>query len=650
MRIRSLHVKNFRSVKDSELTCSSLTALVGKNGSGKSTFLNALELFYEPSSKVDPADFYSEDLDQEIEIAITYDTLTAAEQEFFSKYVEGKSLTVARVFSYTSGKSSSTLHGMPLQNPDFAAARALGSASRVRAKYNELRKVPEYSSLPTVSSADNARNAMSEWEAAHPDMCERIRDDGQFFGYPGVSRGHLGRYTQFIRVPAVRDADDDATEKRGSAITELMNLVVRNALTSHPELVDLQEQVVTKFAEIMSDDELPQLRCLQDDLTSTLTSFVPDAAVTLQWEKVPELTFTDPQAEVRLDEDGYKSSVGRSGHGLQRAFIFTLLQHLSTARRAGAEADGSEEAADQQVPADNSVRTPNLVLAIEEPELYQHPSRQRHLASVLLELTESAGSETQVIYTTHSPLFVGLDRFDQIRVLRKARGMQEAPKVSQIRATTLESVATRLADSSDETASYTAESLRPRLQAVMTPTVNEGFFADVAVLVEGETDRAAILGTARTMNYDFDANGIAVIPCGGKTNIARPFVVFHNLQIPTYVIWDGDKHDDKDAKPEVNRLILRTLAREETDWPKHVDDESACFEKTLEHTLKDEIGLEIFNQVRERALQHFDLKAKQAKKNAFILQRVVEESAVQGAESETMKSIVAHIMKLKADT
>ncbi len=62
----------------------------------------------------------------------------------------------------------------------------------------------------------------------------------------------------------------------------------------------------------------------------------------------------------------------------------------------------------------NKFQLPNLVLAIEEPELYQHPSRQRHLASVLLNLAEGAlpgvAKNTQVIYTTHSPLFVGLDR------------------------------------------------------------------------------------------------------------------------------------------------------------------------------------------------------------------------------------------------
>jgi hypothetical protein len=74
---------------------------------------------------------------------------------------------------------------------------------------------------------------------------------------------------------------------------------------------------------------------------------------------------------------------------------------------------------------------PGLVLAIEEPELYQHPSRQRHMASVLLELSQGTipgvAKRTQVLYSTHSPLFVGLDRFEQIRLLRKVGGMAENP-------------------------------------------------------------------------------------------------------------------------------------------------------------------------------------------------------------------------------
>ena len=57
MIIEEVHVKNFRSILDESLPCDCLTALVGRNGAGKSAFLRALEMFYEPSTKVIAEDF-----------------------------------------------------------------------------------------------------------------------------------------------------------------------------------------------------------------------------------------------------------------------------------------------------------------------------------------------------------------------------------------------------------------------------------------------------------------------------------------------------------------------------------------------------------------------------------------------------------------
>ena len=53
MIIESMNVKNFRPILDETLDFEQLTALVGTNASGKSTFLRALELFYSTSQKFD---------------------------------------------------------------------------------------------------------------------------------------------------------------------------------------------------------------------------------------------------------------------------------------------------------------------------------------------------------------------------------------------------------------------------------------------------------------------------------------------------------------------------------------------------------------------------------------------------------------------
>ena len=99
MNIQEVRIRNFRSILDETLPCDSLTALVGRNGAGKSSFLSALELFYNPSAKVTGADFYAEDAspDQDIEIAVTFAGLSPEAEEFFSPYIGDGLLTVTRV-------------------------------------------------------------------------------------------------------------------------------------------------------------------------------------------------------------------------------------------------------------------------------------------------------------------------------------------------------------------------------------------------------------------------------------------------------------------------------------------------------------------------------------------------------------------------
>ena len=62
MLIENVQVKNFRSIFSESLPCDSLTALVGRNGSGKSSFLSALELFYNQTARVTSEDFHDEDV------------------------------------------------------------------------------------------------------------------------------------------------------------------------------------------------------------------------------------------------------------------------------------------------------------------------------------------------------------------------------------------------------------------------------------------------------------------------------------------------------------------------------------------------------------------------------------------------------------
>ncbi len=648
MIIKSVRVKNFRSILDESVLCDCLTALVGRNGAGKSSFLGALELFYEPGARVTTEDFYAEDITREIEIAITFADLTVQERDFFTPYIDADTLTVVRVFSAATGRKSGTYHGMRLQNVDFTEVRNGENKTEVRNRYNELRSGPKYSSLPAVRSADQALDEMQKWEAEHQDQLTRVRDDGQFFGFTQVGHGYLGRHTRLIRIPAVRDASDDATEKKGSCITEIMDLVVRSALARRQDVATFKEETQTKYRDIMDPSKLAELGTLQEQLSRTLKHYAPDTSVRLRWLELGDVSIPMPAAQIKLVEDGYESSVNQTGHGLQRAFILTMLQHLVAARETERS---TPEASIQTGTQSAEVQLPNLVLAIEEPELYQHPCRQRHLASVLLQLATGAipgvVKRTQVIYSTHAPLFVGLDRFDHIRLLRKKADEPSKPKITKVAKADLNKVAEVLWNLDNRRgAKYNADTLRPRLQAVMTPWMNEGFFADLVVLVEGDGDRSVLCTAAEMLGHDFASMGICVIPCMSKNNLDRPAVVFRDLGIKTYVVWDNDKGEEG-ARAEDNRRLLRLMTATEEDWPSGVWDTHACLDPKLEAMLLREMTTEIFAYHFNKAKEEFRLDDRRAMKNPFVLRSVVEGAYREKRYSPTLTTIVEKICALR---
>ena len=641
--IRRIRVKHFRSLLDASLNCDRLTALVGRNGAGKSSFLRALELFYDPTARATNEDYYAGDTSEDIKIAITYGNLPTQAMDLFARYVDDDTLTVVRVFS--AGSKTAPYHGIRMQHPAFSVARQASKASELTKLYRDLASKEDYASLPNVRSAADARNALSEWEAGNPEACKRLMDDGQFFGFTGVAQGYLGRFTRFIRIPAVRNAAEEATDKRGSYIKEIMDLVVRNSLAGHADVNQLRDSIQEQYRAVFDPSKRTELNSLEGRLTETLRRYAPDAAISLSWSNLSSITIPMPETEVRLSEDGYDALVQHTGHGLQRAFILTMLQHLVAARDEGQSSPGDDSLA-------AGASLPSLVLAIDEPELYQHPGRQRHMASVLLRLASGSvagvAESTQVIYTTHGPLFVGLDRFDQIRVLRKVTGGSGAPKITAVVQNPLRNVADRLWELHGRpTSRFTPETLRPRLQAMMTPWMNEGFFADMVVLVEGEADRVAILAVAQSRQQDLEAMGVCVIPCMGKNNMDRPTLVFRGLDIPTYLVWDNDRGGNN-ANPDENRRLLRVVEGHEEDWPSGVWASYACFEGNLESTISRELTEELFQSLLEYHCEELSMTStKQGKKNALVLRNVIDDAGIGGKVPTTLGKIVDRIVAMR---
>ena len=128
----------------------------------------------------------------------------------------------------------------------------------------------------------------------------------------------------------------------------------------------------------------------------------------------------------------------------------------------------------------------------------------------------------------------------------------------------------------------------------------------------------------------------------------RPALVFRNLGIRTYLIWDNDEGGN-DSRPATNRLLLRLVGAAEEDWPVGVAGEYACLEGNLESTLRQEISEDVFDELLGNCCARFDMKRGDAKKNAVVLRTIVEEADKRGRSSTTLTNIVERLVALRSD-
>ncbi|HPW56137.1 MAG: AAA family ATPase [Thermoanaerobaculaceae bacterium] len=648
MILESVQITNFLSIVDETLRLEDLTVLVGSNGSGKSAFLRAVDYFFLGSPKISDEDFHARDTQKDIAVTLTFTGLSDEAKLDFQKYVNDERFSVTRVFSLGNPEISGKYFGSTLQHAAFKAIRGASGKEKTNA-YKALRDQAAYSELPAVSRQDQVEPALIAWEEAHPDECTRSRDSGQFLGYTGVGQGSLRRHIRFVLVPAVREAAKETEEGRSSPISELLDLVVRSRMAVHAELEALRQETQGKLKELVSPSESPDLDHLGGALSQTLQQYATDTAIRLQWQDLADLAFPQPKALVKLREHDFECTVDRAGHGLQRALIVTLLQHLEAERHKGqakaVDADPGDDSDGGGATPAADTPLPGLLIAIEEPELYQHPNRQRQISSVLLRLAKGeipgVAGRTQILYSTHSPLLVSLDRMDQVRRVSRAAS-DTGVKQTLVRAASLNSVAAELWELSGKPgAKWHADSLRPRLEGILNPWMNEGFFSELVVLVEGESDRAALLAHAATKGHDLEAMGVSVIPCDGKASMDRPALIFRKLGVPTYIVWDNDQNR-QDARPDVNRLLCRILGRAEEDYPTFVEARGACIQGNLEQLLEAELAG--YAERLQAACAAQGLTTREGRKKPGVVRAILTECSAQGSESATLGAIVEAIV------
>lgn len=636
MKIESVRIQNFRTFKDETIFFDDYSCFVGPNGSGKSTVMNALNVFfrqYKDSktdlSKLSIDDFHHKNVKEPISITVTFKDLSDQAKEDLSDYVRQERLIVTAKAEFDEGTERAEVKqfgnrlGITEFKVWFEAEKAKKSASELKQIFAELQsKWPEITKA--TAKADMA-NSLNEFESSHPEQCSLIPSEDQFYG---VSKGanRLAPHLQWVFVSASKDFSEEAEESKNSALGQLLSRAIR-AKVNFSEKVSGLRDGLRKSYQTMLKEEQAVLSTISESLESKLKLWSnPSATAKVLWKNDAEksIKIEEPLAHIQIGEKGFESELARFGHGMQRSYLLTLLQEL---------ADIDDENA------------PTLVMAIEEPELYQHPPQARYLSEVLQDL---ANENSQIIVCSHSPYFIPGDDFHNVRLVRELG----SPSCSNVTSLTYAELAKELTNAGEKAVKETG--MIAKLYPTLRPEISEMFFSRKLILVEGIEDVAYLTSYIQLMGKlpDFRRSGYHIIPVGGKNELLKPLAIAKLLKIEVFVVCDADT--DKTREDEVNKhkkdnaAILYLLGHDISEnWPK------ADIRKPNLRMWKTNITNTVGPEFGEDWKTHEDLAASYygnaggLKKNPLAVSRALESAWKAGLKSATLQELVDSLLAPK---
>ena len=255
MRIESVGIKNFRAFKDCTIHFDDYTCLVGANGVGKSTVLAALNVFfgYQDGNATDvrnlaDEDFFQKDTSEPIEIKVTFGDLSDEAREDFKHYVRGNKLIVTARAEFSESGAGIRQYGSRMGIGKFRPFFEAQSAKDKKAVYEDLSG--SFTELPKWSSAAAGQEALNSFEQSHPDLCEELESESQFYGF---SKGAnlLEKHIQWVYVPAVKDAATEELESKNTAFSKLLDRAVRSKVEFGDQIEDLRNSTLAQYQKLI---------------------------------------------------------------------------------------------------------------------------------------------------------------------------------------------------------------------------------------------------------------------------------------------------------------------------------------------------------------------------------------------------------------
>ncbi len=368
MKLIRLRIQNFRCYKDKiTFDFDDMTAFIGKNDTGKSTVMDALDIFlndgtpdkHDASKGGDGKNLTltCEFTNLPSNVVLDEDFSTTFQKEYLVNR-EGR-LEIIKTYSGDKATPKCTSIAANAFHPT-----ANGVSDLLQLKNSELKKRAKdlKVDLTGVDQKVNAQLRQSIRDFVGnlnlQPVLVPLNDENAKKAWNGII-AYLPVFALFKSDRASTDQDPEAQDPLKTAVKEAIKQkeIELNALVTHVE------------AEVrrIADKTVEKLKEMDADLAQQLNPLI----TVKKWDTLFNVSITG-------DED---IPVNKRGSGVKRLILLNFF-------RAKVEQKASEK---DDAP---------VIYAIEEPETSQHPHNQRLLVSALLDLS----ADNQVIITTHTPM------------------------------------------------------------------------------------------------------------------------------------------------------------------------------------------------------------------------------------------------------
>ncbi len=328
MNVSKIKVKNFRSIKDAEITPDSFSIFVGQNNHGKTNLFEAIEWFFAGPKK-------GENID-EIRFGRTGSDEVSVEIEF---------------------------------------AGAKVGAERMKNPSNKTKMVEVLGESDTIlvkrSSIDSKKRLIfikGSWLEKPPT------------GFDNALNDFLPK---FEYVDTKKYFEDVAKFTKTSPVGIMLSGVLTTILEKSPQYQKFHQQFEETFGGETSDVKI-ELDKLSDKVKVYLEKQFPDCTK-VAFDVAPPI-FDDLLKNFDTTiNDGIETKAAEKGDGMQRALMLAILQAYADFRK------------------ENEDFGKSFLFFIDEAELHLHPTAQRKLKNVLLDLAKGGD---QVFINTHSSVLV----------------------------------------------------------------------------------------------------------------------------------------------------------------------------------------------------------------------------------------------------